>query len=129
MGIIGIIGKRFKQTTVYWEKTGNDGQGGSLFANPEERVCRWEQIGQLVTGNEGNVMNCRAVIYLKEDVAEEGMLFLGTLDDLTQEQENNPTTVPTAYVIKRFEKDPVLGSCTQFLRKAYLTPSLSFGGF
>lgn len=42
---------------------------------------------------------------------------------------NAPISLEGAYIIKRFEKTPALGSTTEFLRKAYLTPSLSFGGF
>jgi hypothetical protein len=86
-------------------------------------------MSQLVADNKGDAITSRACVYVKEDLDEEGMLYLGTLDDLNSDTELDPKSVDGAYFIKRFEKSPVLGSTTEFLRKAYLTPSLSFGGF
>jgi hypothetical protein len=84
---------------------------------------------QIITDAKGTEMTSRALVFLTQDVDEEGMLFLGTLDDLDSADEENPMSVNEAYIIKRFQKTPALGSTTVFLRKAYLTPSLSFGGF
>ena len=129
MGIFEMIEKRCVQDAVYWGNPVNDHEGGFTFDNPIEIKCRWEEMIQVISDNKGNEVTSRAVIYLLQDVHEEGYLFLGTLDDLDSTQEADPKTIENAFIIKRFDKIPVLGSTTEFLRKAYLTPSLSFGGF
>ena len=103
--------------------------GGHTFDSPIELAVRWEEMSQLVTDNKGEAITSRAVVYVKQDLDEQGMLYLGELADLNSDGESDPKSVDGAYYIKRFEKSPVLGSATEFLRKAYLTPSLSFGGF
>lgn len=142
MGIENVLKRQYNQQAVYWGNPQNDGQGGFTYDAPVEIACRWEEMRQVVTDNKGNEITSRAVIFVPQDLNEEGMLFLGTLDDLydlesesSAEVLNDPRTFfsdhPTAqiYTIKRFQKVPCLGSTTDFLRKAYLTPSLSFGGF
>jgi hypothetical protein len=74
-------------------------------------------------------------VFVTQDVQEEGMLYLGTLDDLYDLYAessgggiDDPMSIVGAYIIKRFQKTPTLDG-SGYLRKAYLTPSLSFGGF
>lgn len=129
MSISELISKHCNQTAVYWGSPQDDGEGGKTFAAPVERACRWEDMHQIITDAKGTEMTSRALVFLTQDVDEEGMLYLGTLDDLDSADEENPMSVNEAYIIKRFQKTPSLGSTTDFLRKAYLTPSLSFGGF
>jgi hypothetical protein len=129
MSITDFIIRTCTQTAVYWGTPVNDGQGGKTFADPVEIYCRWEEIMQIVSDSKGNEITSRALVYLTQDVDEDGMLYLGTLDDLDSAQEADPMGTQGAYTIKRFEKLPALGSTTEFLRKAYLTPQLSFGGF
>jgi hypothetical protein len=63
------------------------------------------------------------------------MIYLGTLDSLYDIADSSaaavddPKVFSNTWIIKRFVKTPALHSTTIFLRKAYLTPSLSFGGF
>jgi hypothetical protein len=120
---------RCVQTAVYWGNPVSDEHGGFTYTNPIEIKCRWEEIMQLLTDKTGKTMDSRALVYVLQDLDIDGMLFLGTLDDLDSTQEADPTTIENAFTIKRFEKIPGLGSTSDFLRKAYLTPSLSFGGF
>jgi hypothetical protein len=142
MGIIDTIEREYNQKCVYWGNPLNDGQGGHTFDAPVELDCRWEEMNQVVTDNKGNEVTSRAVVFLPQDVDYEGMLYFGTLDSLydvagesSAGQLDEPRTFfaehPTIpiYTIKRFQKVPVLGSTTEYLKKAYLTPSLSFGGF
>jgi hypothetical protein len=129
MGLLSVLQKEYKQVCVYWPSPIPDGMGGYSFGSPYELLCRWEELSQLVADNKGDAITSRACVYVKEDLDESGMLYLGTLDDLNSDTELDPKSVDGAYFIKRFEKSPVLGSTTEFLRKAYLTPSLSFGGF
>ena len=135
MSIVDAITNACVQTAVYWGSPVNDGMGGKTFVNPVEILCRWESVKQVVLDAKGNEITSRALVYTLQDLEEEGMLFLGTLDDLLESSGDssgvyyNPEDMSDAYTIKRFEKIPALGSTTEFLRKAYLTPQLSFGGF
>jgi len=142
MGLENVLRRQFKQKCVYWGSPVNDGQGGYTFADPVELDCRWERMDQIVKDDKGKEFTSRAVIFLGQDVDYDGLLYLGTLDnlyDIVDESSagilDDPKTFfadhPTApiFTIRRFQKVPALGSTTDFLRKAYLTPSLSFGGF
>jgi hypothetical protein len=132
MSIESMIIRNTPQTAVYWEVAGNDGEGGFTFADPIELTppngVRWEETIQVTSDNKGNEITSRAVIYLNQDVVEESMIYLGTLNDLDSADEENPKLVEGAWIIKRFVKTPDLKG-QGYLRKAYLTPSLSFGGF
>ena len=135
MGIANVILQRCTQTAVYWGNPVNDGQGGFTFDDPVEIACRWENIEQVVSDAKGVMITSRALVFLTQDVDEEGYLYLGTLEDvydLTGDSSSggvdNPKDVEGAYIIKRFQKTPSLNG-KEYLRKAYLTPSLSFGGF
>ena len=128
MSIETFLARTCTQLCVYWGSPVNDGTGGFTFADPVELKCRWEETEQIVADKEGNTITSRALVYLLQDVDEEGMLYFGTLNNLDSDQEDNPISIEGAYYIKRFQKTPALGSTTAFLRKAFLTPSLSFGG-
>jgi hypothetical protein len=129
MGMEAFISSKCVQTAVYWGNPVNDGYGGHTFDDPVEIACRWEDKDQVVgtqVGGEvtGGVLLSRSIVFVTQDLDEEGYLYLGSLDDLSVEQQANPKLVETAYIIKRFEKTPALGSTTEFLRKAFLTPYL-----
>jgi len=129
-----MILKNSPQTAVYWGNPQNDGSGGKTFdapveLTPPENGVRWEDMHQLVADAKGNEITSRALVFVNQDVDEEGMLYLGTLASLSVAQKADPMIVDGAHTIKRFQKTPSLHSTTDFLRKAYLTPSLSFGGF
>jgi len=135
MGIQENLDRMCKQKAVYWGNPQNDGQGGFTFDDPVEIDCRWEDMHQVVTDAKGTEITSRALVFLTQDVDEEGMLYLGTLADLNLDDADdssatwdNPKEVEGTYFIKRFQKTPALGG-SGYLRKAYLTPSLSFGGF
>jgi len=136
MGIEEVIANNCSDVAVYWGNPTEDGNGGKTFADPQELACRWENINQVVVDNKGAEITSRALVFVTQDVQEEGMLYHGTLEDLYDSnatdssvgEVNNPMTIDGAYIIKRFQKTPSL-SGDGFLRKVYLTPSLSFGGF
>jgi hypothetical protein len=128
MGIIDIISKTFKQVAVYWPAPKPDGYGSYTYDSPEEIACRWIDMNQLISDNQGNQITSMAMVYVKEDLDIDGMLYLGELDDLSSDGENDPKTLTNAFAIKRFEKIPVLGSANQFVRKAFLTYRVSMGG-
>jgi hypothetical protein len=136
MGIQEVIARNCTDVCVYWGNPTEDGYGGKVFDDPIELSVRWENINQVVVDAKGAEITSRALVFVTQDVEEEGMLYHGTLDDLYDSnatdssagEVNNPMTIDGAYIIKRFQKTPSL-SGDGFLRKAYLTPSLSFGGF
>jgi len=135
MSIAQIVARRLPQTAVYWGSPVSDGHGGFTYADPVEIVCRWEEMIQLVTDAKGKEVTSRATVFVSQDVDEEGVLYLGTLDSLDDYLDSssgsyiNPKDVDGAYEIKKFDKIPELNSAANFLRVVYLTPSLSFGGF
>lgn len=129
MNIATFIASKCTQTAVYWGSPTEDGYAGKTFADPVEIACRWEDKDQILgtqVGGEvtGSVLLSRSIVFVTQDLEEEGCLYLGTLTDLSSAQKANPKLVDTAYSIKRFEKTPALGSTTDFLRKAFLTPFL-----
>lgn len=124
MSIISNITKNCTQTAVYWASPTPDGKGGMTYADPVEISCRWEDRVEVVAmageDRKGIEEVSKAVVYVLQDVAEQGMLYLGTLDDLDSDEEDAPETIDGAYRIKRFDKIPRLGSTTEFMRKAYI---------
>lgn len=112
--------KLYKQTAVYWGNPDPDGFGGCTFDDPVEIICRWDDVTKVISDGKGNVIISRAVVMVAQDVDEEGMLFLGTLDDLDSGQEDNPKSVSGAFTIKQVNKIPAPASATEFFRKAYL---------
>lgn len=136
MGIGSVITGNLKQTCVYWANPVEDGYGKQTFDDPVELACRWEDKQQIIgtiTGNQiiGFQNMSRAIVYLGQDVDVDGMLMLGTLDDLTESSGDSsgeyydPQQRDDTYIIKRFEKTPALHSTTEFIRIAYLTPWLT----
>lgn len=134
MGLNTVLLNNYNETAVYWGSPANDGYGGFVYAEPVEITCRWEDIHQVVTDAKGNEITSRALVFVDRDVDEEGYLFKGTLEDLYDLADSSsgavddPREFEEAFIIKRFQKIPDLKGLV-FLRKAYLTPSLSFGGF
>ena len=120
MSISKVVKRFCVQTAVYWGSPTPDGYGKMNFAAPDEIDCRWENTTKLITAYNGEQIACTAVILLTQDVVVQGMLYLGTLDDLDSAQEDDPYSVTGAYEIKRFDKIPGARSTTEFVRKAYI---------
>jgi len=127
MGISDLIKRTAKQTAVYWGDPTNDGYGGYTFDSPVEILCRWEDSDQVLDeiNTQGEKHVSRAKVYTTQDIAIDSMLYLGSLSDLTSEQQSNPTTVPNIYIVKRVERVPSLGSDSDFLYRIYLSPWLN----
>lgn len=136
MTIAALLKKNCTQTCVYWGSPVDTGYGGVSYADPVELKCRWEDKVQIlgsITGNQivGYQETSRATVYLLQDVDQDGVLWLGELADLDAYLDSSngsyidPKDVPNSHIIKRIEKSPSLGSTTDYLRKAFLTPWLS----
>jgi hypothetical protein len=85
MGIESFIRKVCVQTAVYWGNPKPDGFGGMTFDYPIEVMVRWDFTQRAVLNQQGIEINCDASVLSPEDLEREGMLFLGTLDDLWNE--------------------------------------------
>ncbi len=121
MGIQQTIERLCTQTAVYWGNPVNNGSGGFTFDEAIEINCRWEERNEIFLSRDGNEWSAKSVVYLTQDVDEDGMLYLGTLNDLDSTEIDHPKTIEMAFIIKRFDKTPALGSTTEFSRKCYLT--------
>jgi len=120
MGIIKFIEKVCAQTAVYWGSPVEDGYGKHTYADPVEIACRWDGIVKVVTDKDGKEIVSRARLLLTQEVDEEGFLFLGNLDDLDSEGEEDPLTVDGAYQIIRLDKTPLFRSTDEFVYEVYL---------
>ncbi len=107
------------QTAVYWGTPATTGSGGRTFASPVELSVRWEQRHDLFVDSTGAEVRSNAVVYTGQDVAINGYLFLGDLDDLSSAEESDPTTLSDAYEIRGFESVPNIKG-DRFARKAFL---------
>lgn len=111
--------RNLNQTAVYWRSPTPDGMGGFTYDDPEEIDCRWTASTQVITASNGDQVVCRAEVQVDQDLDEQGLLYLGTLDDLESSEEEDPSTVDAAYSIRRFDKIPGIRA-DRFFRKAYL---------
>jgi len=107
------------QTAIYWGTPTDDGYGGFTYADPVEITCRWVDSTRIIRNNSGREVACRAIVEVSQDLDEQGMLYLGELDDLDSNQEDDPRSVSGVYEIIRFDKIPTMNS-GRFYRKAYL---------
>ena len=132
MSFTSLLTRTCKQTCVYWSSPQDTGYGGQVWADPVQIACRWEDKEQLIRQDDGIEISSRAIVYVLQDVDLEGMMYLGTLDDLydialesSAGALSNPKEFDKVWVIKKFEKFPALGSTTDFVRKVWLTPLLT----
>ena len=106
------------QTAVYWGTPTSDGYGGFTFADPVEIDCRWYDSTRLFVDDKGKEAVSQARVQVKQDLDKDGMLYLGTLDDLDSTEEADPRTVDGAYPILRFDKSITIKG--KYFRIAYL---------
>ena len=121
MSIINMITRNCTQTAVYWATPVKDGRGTFTYTDPVEIKCRWEARTHIVREDDGAQQIFGGEVFILQDVVNESLLYLGTLDDLDSDQEDDPTSISGICKIEKFEKIPILGSTTEFKRKAYLT--------
>lgn len=111
--------RNMKQKCVYWGNPTDNGYGGYTYDDPVELPCRWVGSTKVITDSKGQQVVCRAEVQVEQDVDENGLLYLGNLNDLDSAEEETPTSVERAYLIKRFDKVPTIRG-DKFYRKAYL---------
>jgi hypothetical protein len=114
-----------KQTAVYWSSPSPAADGANRFAAPTEIKCFWVNETELTVEKHGKEVSVVATVYVSQDLDEQGMLYLGTLSELTTAQKADPRYVSRAYEITRFRKDPSLHKSGEFSRRAFITPRSS----
>ena len=108
------------QTAVYWGNPTPDGYGGTTYDDPVEISCRWDETINIIRNNQGEEVVSKAETLVTQDVDENGMLYLGELDDLDSAEEESPETVNGTWKIIRFDKTPLFRSTDEFVRTVYL---------
>ena len=107
-----------RQKCVYWPPSADrwDDFGQPQTSSPTVINCRWEDIKEEIITASGTRILSRATVMLETDVEESGILMLGVLADIT---DDDPKSNSGAWEILKFDKLPNLRA-TQMLRRAYL---------
>lgn len=90
-----------RDDAVYWAASTPDGTGDYTYASPVQIKCRWEKKQELFLAGDGQEHRSRAVVYTDRDLALEGFLFLGTLDDISSAA--TPDVESDAFRIRGYE--------------------------
>ena len=122
---MSLITRMRKQTAVYWALLGADSAGvvdyddygQPQYTDPVEITVRWESVTVEFLDSQGTRQLSNAVVYSGEDLDLGGVLMLGELTDITDE--DIPKENDDAWEIRRFDKLPNLRN-TEILRTAYL---------
>jgi len=132
MSIDTFINQICDQTAVYWGNPKSDGYGGFTYDDPVEIDCRWADTQIVFDSGDGSQLVSKAVVHTTVDLDMDGLLYLGTLDDLETLYDDSegdssgvwydPKLIEEGLcIIKKFTKVPALRSTTVFVRKAFLT--------
>lgn len=121
MGVESFI-KRIatRDTAVYWASPTPAADGSNTYGAPVEIDCFWKNASILATDKDGKEVFIEAEVHVAQDLVEQGMLFHGTLADLTAAQEADPKKVQRAYEIRIFKKTPSIQIRGKFNRVAML---------
>ena len=124
MGVIEKLEAKFTvQDLVYWGNPVDDGYGSFTFDDPVEIKCRWEYKSEVMLYAEGKQFTTNASVMVNQDVDLQGYMWLGTLSELQAIPDidiNAPITIKNAYIIRRFDKIPMVFKTDDFFRTAYL---------
>jgi hypothetical protein len=114
-------------SVVYWARTGVDGYGSDLFAQPVEATARWDDRMQEVTDAQGERTLAKSQFMSQSITPRPGdMIFHGTLDELetlmvglSGTVDNHPALCPSAEVIITVSRAPTFRG-DEHLMQAYL---------
>jgi hypothetical protein len=119
MSITSFIKRVCVQTAVYWAAPSSDGYN-DVYGTPVEVACRWDGSTKLITDGKGDETVAIAKVLVTQDLEIDGLLYLGALSGLTPAQKSDPATIPEAYKIKKFDKNPLFRKTDKFVRVAWL---------
>lgn len=109
---------RLSDDAVYFPPStvGRDGQRS--FGEPVAIKCDWLDSKEEFLDKNGGKQVSKAVVFVDQDVELLGVLWHGTIAELTSESE--PFKNEGAYEIRKFDKVSRLRRLTEFVRVAYL---------
>jgi len=121
-GIEKVVAKFTVQTCVYWGNPQSDGKGGFTFDDPVEISCRWDDKQETKVDTRGNKFESQSAVLVLQDIDHQSYLFNGTLADLAAMgyAGANPRKIPTAFIVRQFDKIPMVFKTDEFVRTAYL---------
>ena len=111
---MSFIDKHLRQSATYWERTGVDSSGDTLFAAPRVVKVRWEARTAVFTNAAGEEAQAGAAVFVKEDMNPGDFLFLGASTTA------DPTAVSGSREVQGFSKIPHLINLSLFERIAFL---------
>jgi len=117
MSVTQILKKRCTDTAVYWANPTLNTDGTFEYDTGVEISCLWKNERNLIMDREGREIMSMATIYITQDLADNGIIYHGTLDDLTDAQKLDPKQVTEAYEIKQVLKIPSMYLTDEFNRK------------
>ena len=122
MAIEDVVAKFCVQTAVYWGNPVNDGYGFFTFDAPVDIACRWEDKDEVLVAADGREFTCNTSCLITQDVDLQGFMWLGSLAELTTQGylTSKPIEIPNAYMIRRFDKIPMVFQTDDFARTCYL---------
>ena len=93
---MGILSDSLNQTATYWEFSGVDQFGDSIFEAPISLLVRWEDQSKLVSSIDGQERITQSMIWYDEaeDITVNSFLALGN------ETASDPRPLINAYVVK-----------------------------
>lgn len=106
-----------RQIAVYWAPEAADEFGQPGYADPIEVKCRWSDVNQQYLSINGDEAVSNAMVLVDRDLKLKGILWLGVIADLTDE--NNPNANEGSHEIQKFNKVPDV-SGKKFVRTAVL---------
>lgn len=111
-----MASRRYPSQITYWAVLDNDGYGGFKFSAPVTINARWEDTVAATFNVKGDAIVSKAVVYVDQDVAEDGYLYNGV------SSEADPTAVAlqgAAFKIQRITKTPNI-RYSDYIRKVIL---------
>lgn len=120
MGIENFIKRIATDTAVYWASPTMNTDGTNDFDDGVEIDCYWKEEKDLVLDDAGKEVVSRAKVYVTQDLDNQGMLYHGTLADLTAAQIADPKEVTEAYEIKQIVKKQSLHLKDEYVRQVML---------
>ena len=119
MSITDFIASKCTQPIVYWANPVSDGFTGFEYDDPVQLYGRWEELNEVIMGPNGKELISQARVFLTQEVAEEGRMWLGSMDDLDSAPDPDASAVNALYIVAQ-GRLPELGSATMDMFKANL---------
>lgn len=114
-----------KDTAVYWGSPTLRDDGTNQYAAPIEIKCLWKE--GFISDPDRDIVSIsiKAQIYVFRDLDQGGILWKGTLAQLSVQEKQDPREIEDAYEINIFKKIPSLYIRGEFNRYAIIAPEIA----